>query len=149
MKVWLVSSGEYSSYTVNAIFTSPKLAQAYMDNFPSTCRHGGYNGLEEFELDPLVEEVKNGWKAFYVSMDKAGNCSVNDALSLNEELGFRGPYMIKGEIKIALSGVVIAKDQMHAAKMINERRVQLIASGEWDIAEEIKLGDPRRPAPGA
>jgi hypothetical protein len=55
MKVFMVSAGDYSDYSVKALFTRRELAEGYMD-----ARPGGYfNEVEEWELHdkPITQVV--------------------------------------------------------------------------------------------
>jgi len=52
-KVYAVSSGSYSDYRVNAIFSTKELAEEFMRYIPDN----DYNDIEEYEIDPSVPDI--------------------------------------------------------------------------------------------
>lgn len=59
MKVYLVAAGEYSDYHVVGLFSTPELAQAYIDtnNLPGVLS-ANFADMEEIEIDHLVGFVQ-------------------------------------------------------------------------------------------
>lgn len=140
--VYLVSSGEYSDYSVGPVFSTEALAQEYIDKWAKF----GQNdyGIEERELDPEHEmniPLQKGWFYFHVQMFKNGNSTSKKMTPYgqyreddNERITLNNHYIMdKGYTKeVSLYGGVWAPDENGAAKIVNEKRTQLIASGEWD-----------------
>lgn len=64
MKVYIVTSGIYSSYEIEAVFSTEDLAKKYLDI------HGDYNDrkIEEWDLDS--ENLTIEKRAYYVQIDK-------------------------------------------------------------------------------
>ena len=137
-KVYAVSTGIYSDYSVVAIFTTMELAQDFMDAVPSDY----YNDVEEFDLNPdTANLIKQGYSPWSVHMLRDGTTEKvsryepsahNTASEFNiwrrsKAMAYKG----KG-IKDALACYVMAKSAEHAIKIVNEKRIQMIANGEWE-----------------
>lgn len=59
-KVWLLTNGTYSDYTVECVFTSREKAEAFLREAAGEVK---YNDLEEFELDALAGQVlRQEWR---------------------------------------------------------------------------------------
>lgn len=137
--IYAVNSGCYSDYRIDALFSTRKLAEEFMASVPD----GDYNGVEEFELDPPTADLlRRGYSVWNVHMlingdtervDRADNSKYNvtDApihhiWKRTEALAYRG----KG-IPDILTSMVWAKTEAAAIKIVNEKRAQMIADGEW------------------
>ncbi len=125
-KIYLVTSGSYSDYKVEAVFDDKALAQKFIDSF----KKGGWNemGIEEFELNPHNQKLKKDYIPYFLRMDKVGKAYGIDVADSsygfeNEDPGFD----IKGDMFLH----VFAKDETHAIKIANEKRAQLIAMNKW------------------
>lgn len=141
--VYLVSSGEYSSYGVGPVFSTEALAQEYIDKW---AKFGDNEyGIEERELDPEHElniPLQNGWSHFEVIMFKNGSSNIKKTKPLGKYVenatGFLGQHWIENKFskEITLFCHVWSKDENGAVKIVNEKRVHLIASGQWDKEEK-------------
>ena len=138
--VWMVTSGEYSDYSVNGVFSTRELAQDYADAFS----HDGYGGemyVSEETLDPGNTSFhKMGRKVHRVIMDRDGNTRLV-ALGKNYELTDNESCSYLFNSNHSMTDIVLdvscwATDEKHAVKIANELRAQKIASGEWDA--EVK-----------
>lgn len=136
MKVYVVTEGEYSDYKVCAVFSTIEKANEYSEMF-------SMNTPNEYELDErngFIESHK-GLKYFYVDMERNGNTV---AVGKNEEddLDFSRvkDHIIQDEYGPDYICVNCwAKDEKHAVKIANEKRIQLIANNQW---EESPKKDP-------
>src|SRR5438309_10228406 len=72
-KVFIVTSGEYSDYGIDAVFSTEELAQKFIDSFSKS----GYRDMEieEWKLNPFENHLKQGRKPFFLRIDKDGNTS--------------------------------------------------------------------------
>lgn len=126
--LYAVSRGSYSDYGVVAIFDDKEKAESFR-NWASAFDNNINTDLEEFELNPCTVAIRKGFKLFLVDMSRDGNAP------RVEEWPYYQPQTI--ELKQytrgprILQGIVYAKDGPHAVKIVNEKRAQLIASGEW------------------
>ena len=134
MKIFIVTSGEYSDYGINAVFSTKENAEKYIGTIYSSDRIE----IEEWGVDEdmaLINKIRSGEIAVYmVSMFKNGNI---EKIKKEEPLAVRwikvalaGEYSLWTENRLGMW--VIAKNEKHAIKIVNEKRVQLIANNEWD-----------------
>lgn len=127
--MYVVTSGDYSDYGINAIFDTKELAEKYVGCFNT----GRWNEMriEEWSLNPNEVKLKEGRKAYRVKMDKQGN--------IIEIEWVHSAYKFRDEMDDAVSFTVdqsmnchcFAKDKYHAVKIANERRVQYLAANSW------------------
>lgn len=136
-KVFVVTTGGYSDYSITGVFTSSERAERYM----ATCSgdvEREFNPLEEYELDDGIAEIDRGLKLFGVEMNKRGDV-------IKVMLGGY-PSIVTAQVswmKISWDGGrridlptdehtarmwVWADDQQHAIKVANERRILSLAS---------------------
>ena len=137
--VYAVNSGTYSDYRIDAVFSSRKLAEEFM----AFVKSDDYNDIEEFQIDiPTTNMLKRGYSIWRVHMlvngdteridrtetDKydIGNANSHNIWKRTEALAFKG----KG-IPDILTSNVWAKTQKQAVKIVNEKRIQMIASGKF------------------
>lgn len=97
--------------------------------------------VAEWPLDPGVEAINQGLALFTVWMLRDGTTEkcvqddddfeyiLNDSLTIWRRSG--APAYRGQNVQDCLIGRVFAKDSVHAIKIVNERRVQMIANGEW------------------
>lgn len=120
-KVYVVSSGMYSDYSIDEIFTTRRKAEEYMLFIPDR----DYNEIEEIETDPpAVDLLKRGYSLWFVTM--WGNGHVDN---IDKTLTRYRPHYEQEQDK--LLATVWAKSEKHAIKIVNEKRIQMIANGEW------------------
>jgi len=135
MKIFIVTSGAYSDYHIDAVFSTKENAEKYNNIYAS----GDFEDIEEFEVDEamsLINRIRDEKITIYlVCMDRDGNVKEtrkeSPSISLVKEL-------LSGKHRRILYAdcmdmYVIAKDEKHAVKIVNEKRVQLIANNEWKI----------------
>ena len=136
MKVYIVTAGEYSDYHIEAVFTSKERAEAFaaLDDD---------RGVDEEETDPVGWEGPPGLLPFKVYMKEDGSlskdCCGRDRCSkvaprkgkLAADHFYRDYFDSKGGYPMLLVSSTWARDEQHAVKIVNERRVQHIANGTW------------------
>lgn len=142
-KIWVIEQGCYSDYRVVGVYSS-------RENAEIVCREINKSELEEatideWTLDPGVEDVNAGHTGWIVTMLKDGSTERAESheIGANEIAGNiwmwnrpAAPYN-KGKPNpppAILSAVVWAKDLAHALKIVNEHRIRMIANGEWPLA---------------
>jgi hypothetical protein len=133
-EVFVVTSGEYSDYTIDAIFDSKELALKYIGYDPSKINQR-YNtiGIETFVLN--IGHNQKGF-IYYVCMDRYGKTHicyiVNDLSKIpNKKYTIQlEPHLVKKENKHTIRIFVRAKSKEHAIKIVNEKRTQLIVKGK-------------------
>lgn len=121
--IYVLTSGSYSDYRVDGVYSTREMAQAVIDR--------GWGGeIEEYELDELADFLEKGLNCYWVEMQRNGDSEVRASYPNNdgyEELSLWA-YEPR-EYRLCMR--IVAKDEQHAVKIANERRMQLIASGEW------------------
>lgn len=136
--IWVVESGCYSDYCVNGVFSSEANAKLYAERI-SGRPYSERAEVAEWPLDPSITEITKGYRCFHIVMLRDGAVeSIQDdddafdyAGSLSMWRRTQAPAYAGKGIPDALSGRVLAKNAKHAIKIANERRLALIASGEW------------------
>jgi len=120
-KVYIVTQGQYSAYHICAVWDTEQKAQAYINAFneEEICDK---MKIEEYDLN---HEDYSGKKFYEVRMKRNG-----DVVDIEQKTSHC--YNEKDEIcRDILICHIIAKDEKHAIKIVNERRAQLIAENKW------------------
>lgn len=132
-KVYLLIAVEYSDRHIIGIFSSKEKSKDYSKVFPR------WNfEIVEYTIDELyqkiIKAIKNKYKLFTVYMHRDG--TIDDVEQEDffynscTELTLVYSY-VKQEMMLLLKVVCLAKNEKHAVRIANEKRVQLIANGEW------------------
>lgn len=130
--IWVIEDGCYSDYHVVGVFTSLAAAE---DIQKIT---GG--SINEWPLDPAVEEVRAGMRLHSVLMLRNGDVEHAEECEPSAyDIGgshriwerSKAPAYRGRGIPDALHSHVWATDKAHAIKIVNEHRAELIANGEW------------------
>lgn len=148
--VWVVEQGSYSDYGVLGVFSTREAAEmmaARINEAADRCDEEAT--VAEWPLDPGVDALRAGLWRFDIWMKEDGSADSVYPASDWKELPAEDPSHGLGntfEMRILsvhpvptkerqLRARVWARDREHAIKIANERRVQLVASGEWHRAE--------------
>ncbi len=138
--VFVVTSGIYSDYHIDGIFSNEGLAKEFVEQ---------KSGLEdvnirEWELDRL--DFPEGTRYYWVVMDADGKAELNvnygiynhdNAVDHNETeyiqtlQGYIGYYTGR-----RIFCIQTTKGEKAAIKIANERRLQLIAGNKWPVKGE-------------
>lgn len=119
---YMVTTGSYSDYTVEAVFTTREGAEALAAKYPPM-----YANIEEKPLDEQPG-YPEGMFRFRVVFDIGGECSVTQTEPCLAKDGECTPWGSDGK---CMATWCWARDKDHAAKIANERRAQIIAMGRW------------------
>jgi len=125
--IYVVTDGEYSDFHIEGVYESKELAEEV---------HGVGCDIGEWNLNTDINERRQGLKRFNVMMLRDGSIhQVRDYWRNNREpLDHKPADYFQFDKKVTLSIAdfeMWAKDETHAIKIANERRVQLIASNQW------------------
>ncbi|MHC1627426.1 MAG: DUF7336 domain-containing protein [Candidatus Nezhaarchaeales archaeon] len=126
-ELYMVSQGEYSDYKICGVFDSKELAEKFIKSFGVH----GYDAMfiEEIELNPHEKEVRNGFKSYFLYINILGDTR---DIRLNASYpSFEGSGNHFTSRSNELMVDCFAKNEAHAAKIANERRVQIIAAYQW------------------
>lgn len=116
MKIYIVTSGSYSDYSINAVFSSRKKAEAAIELLQEDAE------IEEWTVDAIPSD---GRLPYWVRMHSDGNVE-----SVSREHSF---YMMRDAPRITriagggqYGGMynchVYARDEAHAVKIASEKR---------------------------
>lgn len=137
MKVFVVTSGRYSDYGINAMFSTRELAESYIELFNP---EADFNEIDEWALDddPHLTEIKSGRKQYQVDLKKDGEVL---EVVLSDNTNFRNIYYwffaeYFSETRSfgntdRMSLYCFATDKTHAIKIANEIRIQILANNTW------------------
>lgn len=136
--IFAASSGSYSDYRVEALFSTKRKAAAHLAAFP----HEDWNGIEEYELDPPTADLMaRGYQPWRVHMLRDGTVERvwrddgRYASSYDESAVVwkrtKAPAYKGRDVPDALVVCALAKNERAAVKIANERRAEMIASGKW------------------
>lgn len=134
-EVYIVTSGEYSDYSIDAVFTKVKLAKAYVE------RYGGR--IEIHETNPSEKFIKEGISYWTIMMQKNGDIHhvplvrVPDQ-NLRENVGFviRTSNVHPQFSSDLLFSYTLADSEEKAIKIANERRTVILANNLWGKEKE-------------
>jgi len=129
--IYLVTTGEYSDYHIIGAYSNNIMAQLCSAFFNAD--------IEEYELDANIDKVLEKSKPWKVTMERNGNTSDCECLDgwIQEHHDFDNHARFSNDNKIngsyqEVDIYLYAKNEKQAIKSANEKRVQLIANGEWD-----------------
>lgn len=138
--VWVIEQGCYSDYRVVGVYTAKEKAERVADALNASENSWDRATIAEWPIDPGYAEINQGRRRFSVVMLRDGTVERSDqeeiaAYSLSDEFRIwertKAPAFKGKGIADALTATVWGRDQKHAVKIVNERRAQMIASGEW------------------
>lgn len=134
--VWVVEQGQYSGYHVVGVFSTKENAKLAMNEINRLADDKAT--IAEWDLDPVAAELHAGLHRFTVAMFRSGDIHW---VAEKEDITKEGePFKLFGRgtrgyppepYPSCLHADVWAKDEQHAMKIVNEKRTQMIALGEW------------------
>lgn len=142
MKIYIITSGAYSDYGIDSVFDSRELAVKYLGFDPDKNRKPYFEGgstvrIERYTLNAGYNQ--KGW-IYLVAMNRYGT-----TLMVNQISDMPTPrFMIQKEDwwdkntkpnKNVIRMCVRAKDKKHAVKIVNEKRIRLIADEKFEPKE--------------
>ena len=120
MTIYVLTGSSYDYTYIVGCFTDEEAAEALKKK--AQCTHGSdHIEIEKHELNPDIPIWINVW------MDRDGTVEHTNP-TFNESFC---PLELDKEYS-QLCGEVVAQSEAHAIHIVNERRLQLIKSGEWE-----------------
>ena len=133
--IYVLTSGDYSDYKIVAIYDTKEMAEAMRislnpnEAWPIT--------IEEWPLNPYSADLQKKYIPYEVIMGKNGDGYVSNRPEC-ASLGYPGNIDVDfPNNSINMVTICFAKDEKHALKIANERRVQIIAANTWGIERPI------------
>lgn len=129
-KVYIVSSGSYSDYYIEAVFDSREKAEGYIASFGKY--DNDFNDIEEYDLNPEIRiRGREGMFAYVVRLNEnfeIKNCYAKEYVeSLADERKCEYDTIYKGVLKCH----VWARDEKHAIKIAVDRAREIKATVGW------------------
>jgi hypothetical protein len=117
MKVYVVTAGSYSDYSIDSIFSTKELAEAYIAEGEKE-PYASYNGVDEWEVDELAGNVLRQMWTAYITRDGTLHTNREQKVMANPKArsraqGLIGDWGFQGESFIS---------QEHAMKLAVEAR---------------------------
>lgn len=133
-KVFVVTSGEYSDYGIDAIFSTRELAKAFIDMFDKN-EWKDFN-IEEWDINPNETHLKQNRKPYFLRINKVGDVKdlevADSAYGFKQDISFADiSYTVNDEW---MNVRCFANDNAHAVKIAGEKRAQILASNLWGTA---------------
>ena len=123
MKVYLAWRGHYSDRALEGVFSTRDDAARLLERLRQTATsHDVDDEPEEVEVDSNIDALRQRWPSYLVRM----NPTTGDVTSVEPGLGWStwsGPTDHDGNF----FAVVLAPDETHAIKIVNERRTMWLA----------------------
>lgn len=140
-KVYLVSSGSYSDYSVAGVFSTKENAAEFMARVGED-GHSDWNGVQEVEIDAALPQLRAGLKPWFVQMERDGTALRIEEKDLSASVASgeidahvwersKAPAYRGLGMSDLLNANVFASSAEHAVKIVNEYRTQMIASGKY------------------
>lgn len=126
-KIYVVTSGEYSDYKIEVIYSTREMAEEYANKHNKLKKYGSADEVTEFELDTPIEKHE----FIYIIMDKQGN-----TYSIEREFNRKEGFGSANET--VFSWTVQTTDEKRAIKVVNEKRIQILAAGIWGDYKAIE-----------
>ena len=128
-KIYIVTSGTYSDYGIDGVFDTKEVAEKHIEAFGKG-RWDEMN-IEEWQLNPNEASLKKGLKAYRVRIDKQGNAKETEWA--DSSFGFKGelPDISFTYDNKLMNCYCFARDRVHAVKIANEKRTQVLAANSW------------------
>ena len=124
--VYIVTSGSYSSYRIEAAYSTRKRADAHCAAAPPNIR-GDPPEVEEWPLDVLAAPLARGYRRYSVWFAPNGDLGSAEQIEFGEATDLSSPdqypFCPDGRFGIC----VLAKDEGHAIKIAADQRAQTIA----------------------
>lgn len=121
--VFAVTSGAYSDYHVDGLFSTRELAEQFVAAFDQRDRWDAMS-IEEWVLDPRADDLIAGRKGFFVRINPQTG-DVSEVSWADSSYGFRSSDGRGHGVDINGNWFyhVFADDHDHAKKVANERRL--------------------------
>ena len=126
--IWAIESGAYSDYHIVGVFSTRENAELMAKTI------GGDKDIVEWELDPSIDQLRQGLCCYYILMFNDGevqHCYIS--MPASEPLPKPQIYTrrLRGQDELMMWVYVWAKDEQGAIKAANEIRTQLIAANQF------------------
>ncbi len=135
MKVYMVTSGEYSDYGVCGIFSTKEKAEKYIKFMLRDSEHrwNEFNDIEEIELDSYEELINSNDNIYHGYMNEEGN-QIRDITINNDMFELANSFAIGNDERyggLFMHYYVRADSPEKAVKIANDKRAQIISNNNF------------------
>ena len=138
--VYLVSSGSYSDYSIEAVFSTKEKAQEYIDECMKVEGRSAYIDNAEIE-EYTIDEPRKHSTHIYITMTKEGNVDndpyVDHTYGPSRESRFVCFWRSRGGEMDSIRWCVETDDIQRAIKVTNEKRTQILAWDIWGDSDKV------------
>ena len=129
--IYIVTSGDYSDYQTHCVFSTEKMAEDFIKFEKDNNEYYHYNyEIEEHDLDI----PKDKWTVIAtIVMNKNGDTTYSD---ISTQIGKL--YLTKKFFHNCLHIDIKSDSVERAIKVVNEKRMQMLANNEWGNKEALK-----------
>lgn len=139
-KVYLVTKGRYSDYSVYGVFTDKSVAEEYAAQISDRWDNASIDPRPILNNSNLT--VPTGFRGYRVCMDRDGNTDGVDreqsVIDQDDNCGYPevvGKY-VEGKFVYVYTGkynfyILTDRGEEGAIKIANERRIRMIAENKW------------------
>lgn len=121
-KIYIVTSGEYSDYSIEAVFSTKNKAESYIQ------QHGTGYRIEEYDLDEEVEKKTQIWSVTFNLKDK----SFESALPTTYKIDKYKDTCIVWESRVySYIEFIVESDNMDKARKIASERFAAVKSNDY------------------
>ena len=121
-KIYIVTSGEYSEYHIDAVFSTKELADDYIQ------QNGTDYGIEEYNLDEEIDRSTKLWMVkFDIKDGKLKDAHVEDC----EEDKFRDTCKVSDYFRSQRINFFVDADTMNKAVKIAKERFVAVKANEY------------------
>ena len=135
-KVYVVTSGEYSDFGIDAIFATEELAQIFVDSFAVDDRSRELN-ITEWTLNPNEKYLKQNRNPYFLQINKKGDirdicaCESDRVNLFRTEISDAKIHFTKDLEWMNIA--CFANNEEHAVKIASEKRSQILAANLWGV----------------
>lgn len=125
-KIYIVTGGSYSDYSIYAVFDTEEMAQEYI-NLAKIANNYDFHRIETWEVNVIEKELKNKKKPFRVTFEINGDAKVNKTT----------PDIKHGDFTcyILLNIDIWARDEAHAIKSASDLRRIGLAKNKFSVTK--------------
>lgn len=120
---YVVTTGQYSDYSIVGIYSTKELAELAAATITDA------NEIEEYELDIAADKLRQGFKPYRVTFDTDWRSAATIRSVHLAGLGIESSPAVR-EWRKVLHVYCWAKDEVHAAKIANEKRAAYLLENQ-------------------
>lgn len=151
-KVYVITSGEYSDYSINAVTVSKERAEKLKKYYSQQQYGSSPVEIETYNIDEPHEDLDDLIPIYYVSIDRRGKCFCRRETWMHEKTGklineapsYLASYLggelttkhgLFGDDFLTFRWYGAAKDEEHALKIAQDKRAKMLEKYYMDKGE--------------